>query len=307
MDLRQADPATEIHFHREVKDHLGIGIYAELYTVGRPVTAHAHDFYEVAFALTGSGQHEDETGVLPILSGDAWVIRPGQWHAYPLVGAGLHVFNLLLLPEFVVSCASLLQVTSLLPRAAEGAEHGAASRDVRQPSQHVRLSARGLEHIRPLLHTLALELRAPDVQGKKTICAGLVLQVLGLLERCGAPATHESPGVLAARGDTGLLAAVRHIDAGYAETITLADLARQSGYAPTYLGHKFRQQLGIAPMDYLFQVRLQHACALLQTTDKPVTTIAHDVGFADSRYFATRFQRSMGVTPSRFRLRRRDQ
>jgi AraC-like DNA-binding protein len=60
-------------------------------------------------------------------------------------------------------------------------------------------------------------------------------------------------------------------------------------------------------MDYLFQVRLQHACALLQTTDKPVTTIAHDVGFADSRYFATRFQRSMGVTPSRFRLRRRDQ
>ncbi len=58
------------------------------------------------------------------------------------------------------------------------------------------------------------------------------------------------------------------------------------------------------PSAYLLQVRLQRACALLRTTNRSVRSIASEVGFHDSRYFATRFSQAMGMSPSTFRLKR---
>jgi hypothetical protein len=54
--------ADELAYHRLSHSHNDIGIWAALYAAPRPVTAHRHDFYEIAFALSGSGQHEDEGG-----------------------------------------------------------------------------------------------------------------------------------------------------------------------------------------------------------------------------------------------------
>lgn len=323
----------EFLFHRIAHGPSGAGIFAELYDVARPVTAHRHDFYEIAFALAGSGEHEDAGGRLPILSGDVWMIEPGQWHAYPLVGGGLQVFNLLLAPAFLAAYGPAL-ISVYNARAEEEGTVEPARYDgrFRQPPRagatsmarpdparnaiargagdagnaavrHIRLLPEGLERVRTLLLALASELRAVAAPGQSLVCAGLVLQVLGLLDRYGAGGATESAGALAARADAGLIAAVRLIDARYDESLTLADLAHASGYAPTYLVRKFRRYLGIPPIDYLNQVRLQHACALLETTDLPITTIGQQVGFSDSRYFATRFRRALGLTPREFRAR----
>jgi len=289
---------VEYTFHHIAQRGGGIGVYAELYAVPRPVTAHRHDFHEVAFAMTGSGQHEDEGGRLPILSGDVWLIAPGQWHAYPLVGGTLEIFNLLIAPRFLAAHAPTLDLA--YPRSTLSAAGLAMA------GGYLRLSPQGRGHIHPLLATLARELRAPPGGGQEAICVGLTLQVLGLLDRYGVGEAAGSPGALAARPDPGLLAAVRHIEDCYAEEITLDDLARHSGYAPTYLTRKFHQRLGVPPSDYLLQVRLHHACTLLETTDLSVTTIAHQVGFGDSRYFATRFGRALSMTPTAFRCAARD-
>ena len=300
--------AEHYTFHQFSQARGDGGIWAELRFVRQPVTTHRHDFYEIAFALAGSGQHEDQNGRLPILLGDVWIVRPGQWHAFPLVGNALRVFNLLLTPRFGAACLALLPPRGpRLLAAPDDAQAPAVGPSSPLAVRHIRLSAQGLERIRPLLLTLAAEVSAPDTSGQACLCAGLVLQVLGLLDRCGTSEAHQSAGALAAHDDAGLLAAVRYIDEQYAEPLTLRDLARQSGYVPTYLAHKFRKRLGVPPMDYLFQVRLQHACALLETTVLSVAAIAYAVGFADSRYFATRFRQALGLTPTRFRQRAREQ
>ncbi len=296
----------DVSFHQIARGHHTVGVWAEIYRVTRPVTAHRHNFYELAFALTGGGQHEDVDGQLPTLSGDVWTIEPGQWHAYPLVGDGLQVFNLLLAPDFLAQYAPALRATLLAcPHDADGnnpppgAATGATVR-------HVRLSPGGLERIRAVLLALAAEVRHPPTSGLAPICGGLVLQALGLIDRYGVGETYQSDSVLAARGDAGVLAAVRYIEEHYASPLALPDLARHSGYAPTYLARTFRRRLGVPPSDYLLQVRLQHACALLETTDLTVTTIAHRTGFADSRYFATRFRQTLDTTPTAFRAATQD-
>jgi len=289
------ESVDDVLFHRMTPHghSRDLGVWAALYPVARPVTAHRHDFYEIAFALTGSGHHEDEGGRLPILSGDVWIVRPGQWHAYPLVGGNLAIFNLLMTEVFLDTHTPAMASITLLCGETDG--DGVTRAPPPSRVAHMRLPTSGLERVRLLLAELARELRARDIPGQDCVCGGLTLHVLGLLVRHGTSAAD------VARDDPGVLAAVHHIEERYAEPLTLTELARHSGYAPTYLVRAFRRRLGTSPIDYLIGVRLHHACALLEATDDLVTTIAHAVGFSDSRYFAARFHRALGVTPSAFR------
>lgn len=280
-------------FHQVEGVNASVGISARLAVLTQSMAAHRHDFWELAFAVKGYGHHEDEQARLPSLSGDVWVIHPGQWHAYPLVRGSLSIYNLLFSCDFVTTHApALRQLRCLEPL---------LDYSPTQPVRHLRLSPQGLDRIYTLLETLTHELQQAHLPGFEALCTGLALLILAQLDRYGIVDTQWQTQLLTARHDPGLLAAICMIEERYGEQLTLEELARQSGYTPAYLARKFRQQLGVPPIDYLLQVRLQHACALLQTTNLSVTSIAHQVGFTDSRYFATRFRQAMGTTPSQYR------
>ncbi|NHM25658.1 helix-turn-helix transcriptional regulator [Desulfofundulus sp. TPOSR] len=58
-------------------------------------------------------------------------------------------------------------------------------------------------------------------------------------------------------------------------------------------------------IDYLTQVRLNEAKALLLAGEKTIDQIASAVGFNNNSYFTAVFKKREGVTPSEFRQRRR--
>ncbi len=308
----QRDAHESMHvitFHHLPGGDSDIGVYAELCTLTQPMAAHYHDFWELAFAVKGSGHHEDEQARLPLLSGDVWIIRPGQWHAFPLVRESLSIFNLLFTREFAERHAQALQYVQCLTPLACPTQNTvvghAVSMPVLTPSsiRSIRLSLQGLNHIYSLLITLVSELHTPQAMGHTCTCTGLVLQILGLLDRYNPGEAAGSTQELAMRHDLGILNAVQYIEEQYAQALTLEEIALHSCYTPAYLGRKFRQLLGVSPIDYLLQVRLHHACTLLKTTDASVMAVAHQVGFTDSRYFATRFRYALGMTPTQFRER----
>jgi AraC-like DNA-binding protein len=57
----------------------------------------------------------------------------------------------------------------------------------------------------------------------------------------------------------------------------------------------------MTPITYLNRCRINQAKLLLRQTDKSVTAIALEVGFADSGYFSRIFGREVGMTPIAFR------
>ena len=85
--------------------------------------------------------------------------------------------------------------------------------------------------------------------------------------------------------------------------ITLADLARISGQSVSRLTHRFRQQTGLSPMQYLEQRRLERAMELLGRTAMSVQNIAEAVGYANPFYFTLRFRKQTGYSPRTFRKR----
>ena len=87
-------------------------------------------------------------------------------------------------------------------------------------------------------------------------------------------------------------------------TPTLKEMATIAGLSPTHFGRAFRAATGMAPHQYLQDLRMQRARRLLETTTLSITQIAFDCGFEQSTSFATSFKKLVGVSPRIWRAER---
>jgi AraC family transcriptional regulator, arabinose operon regulatory protein len=90
------------------------------------------------------------------------------------------------------------------------------------------------------------------------------------------------------------------------ENITLTDLSSHYNYSPSRFSSLFRQKTGYAPIDYFIQMKMQKASQQLDFTDKSVKEIALDLGFDDPYYFSRRFSKVIGMSPTKYRLIKKD-
>jgi AraC-like DNA-binding protein len=63
----------------------------------------------------------------------------------------------------------------------------------------------------------------------------------------------------------------------------------------------FKQYTGLAPAQYIAQLRLQRAKELLSTTSKSVKEIAVEMNYESVDYFSTQFRRQTKMTPTQYR------
>ncbi|HOG02111.1 MAG: Melibiose operon regulatory protein [Betaproteobacteria bacterium ADurb.Bin341] len=92
-----------------------------------------------------------------------------------------------------------------------------------------------------------------------------------------------------------------YIDANYMNKIQLGDLAQSEGISTYYLSHFFTDHLNCSFQNYLFQVRMRHARALVASTDKKLIDVCLECGFSDYRYLNRAFQQQFGCTPNEYR------
>lgn len=79
--------------------------------------------------------------------------------------------------------------------------------------------------------------------------------------------------------------------------IDLSALARMSGLSSSRLAHLFTQEVGISLRQYLLWVKVRKAAELFGSGHS-LTTVAHQVGFADSAHLSRTFQRFFSWKPS---------
>lgn len=93
------------------------------------------------------------------------------------------------------------------------------------------------------------------------------------------------------------------MDRGYAEPLDVPALAAIAHLSPSQFGRVFKEVFGETPHRYLQRRRVERAMSLLRQTDRPVTDVAWDVGFASLGTFSRTFSAIVGCTPSEFRRR----
>jgi xylan 1,4-beta-xylosidase len=106
-----------------------------------------------------------------------------------------------------------------------------------------------------------------------------------------------------AAGESGrerLRGALRYLCRHFREPLSLGDLASRCGLSAPYLSRSFRRHLGISFTEYLTELRLMHATALLRGGGS-VTDIALESGFSGAGALIEAFRRYRGTTPGKYR------
>ena len=127
--------------------------------------------------------------------------------------------------------------------------------------------------------------------------AGAVIAVL-----VDPPKAMPAPNARDARRVT---EALRRIEAGASEPLTLAELARAAAMSSYHFLRTFRQLVGMTPYQFVLRTRLHRAAVRLRRSDVPISTIAFDAGFNDLSTFNRRFRRLMGASPRIYRAQGR--
>ncbi|WP_027094179.1 AraC family transcriptional regulator [Cohnella thermotolerans] len=112
----------------------------------------------------------------------------------------------------------------------------------------------------------------------------------------GPPGGVGKQGIAQAEADR----AARWLQAQSAHAVTIAQMAKELGYHRTHLTKLFRREMGMSPIRYLQQLRMERAKALL-LEPLSVAEVALAVGYADPLYFSKSFKKHVGCTPSEFR------
>lgn len=103
---------------------------------------------------------------------------------------------------------------------------------------------------------------------------------------------------------------VESVQRQFAENLALsqniAQLASRYYITPKHLIYLFKRKLGMSPVQYLTQLRIQKAKQLLLETDLPVKEIAVCIGYPDVNYFNRIFKKYTDVPPAAFRGKEKD-
>lgn len=83
--------------------------------------------------------------------------------------------------------------------------------------------------------------------------------------------------------------------------LTVTALAARAAMSPSTFHRRFLAEVGLTPLRWLHAERIDHARALLETTDLDVAAIARATGMGTAANLRALFHRHTGVSPSRYR------
>ncbi|WP_437572949.1 AraC family transcriptional regulator [Sorangium sp. So ce887] len=92
-----------------------------------------------------------------------------------------------------------------------------------------------------------------------------------------------------------------------AERWTLEALAKAAGLSRAALARRFLAELGVPPLRYLAELRMQRAAELLAEGDGSLAAVAAEVGYDSEFAFSRAFKRRTGEAPGAFRRRSRSE
>lgn len=91
---------------------------------------------------------------------------------------------------------------------------------------------------------------------------------------------------------------ISYINDRYASNISLEKIAKNMYLSPVYISRIFKEETGDSPINYLINVRLNKARALLSEGRLSISAIAKTVGYQDAYYFSKLYKKHFGCPPS---------
>jgi AraC-like DNA-binding protein len=153
---------------------------------------------------------------------------------------------------------------------------------------------------------LALAESAAQRPGGGTVLARLSeLLFIEVVRRYLATLPPDQVGWLAGMRDDAVGRVLAKLHQEPSHDWSLDTLAREAGLSRSVLAERFAHFVGIPPMQYLTQWRMQLAATLLATTTLSLAEIAEQVGYGSETALSRAYKRWVGVAPAEWRRGKR--
>jgi len=175
--------------------------------------------------------------------------------------------------------------------------------DTLPPLVHIRARSGAASKIPLLLDQFAEELAGAE-PGSALMVAHLAhMLFVSALRAYLASGETLHAGWLGALADPKMARVLNSLHSQPGRRWTLRDLTAVAGMSRSVFCLRFKQLVGLAPLDYLLQWRIQIAAKDLRTTSKTLAEIAYSLGYESESAFAHAFQRVIKTTPRQYRNR----
>nr|WP_279343686.1 AraC family transcriptional regulator [Variovorax terrae] len=265
--------------------------------VGQP-PLHRHEYFQIYVNFAGRTEHVLGAVTRPIVPGTLSFIMPFRVHclrhAEPAEFFVINFRHDFLRPGSRVDALELEEVPiSAMPELAPF---------LFQEHLDFVLGGADLAAVRELCLRLQAEHRGGGFYATEFIRADL-FRLIGLVCRRHQDELQALAQANTLRGSrrASLARVSRYMREHLGEPITLADAAAAAFLSTNYLAHLLKKETGRTFVDILTDQRMDLACRLLLGSSRPIAEIAARVGFQDEAYFARRFRRLQGMSPSGYR------
>lgn len=146
---------------------------------------------------------------------------------------------------------------------------------------------------------LALSIVAQDHGRKVALDVAKVLLVI--MKRQGDQAQFSPLVAALATQETPMGKVQNFILEHLEEELSVERLATQAAMSARHFARVFAREVGMTPMEYIQNARIDRARNLLESTDLPLKTVAYRSGFGSVRHMRFLFGERLGRTPTQYR------
>ncbi len=244
---------------------------------------HSHPFSELFYVINGQGAFLAEGSEFPVKKNDMVIINPHVQHTEKsLPGAPLD-YIVLGIEGLSFSFGRLTT-----------ARAGVASQPTPDTVYKYNMSK---TNVYSYLNSMLEEITEQQ-EDYEAVCQNLLEVLLICILRSGSLSVVPDNSRLLNRECTQIK---NYLDANYSEDITLDSLAALTHMNKYYLAHTFTKYMGLSPINYLLQKRIQEGKSLLESTSYSIAQISDLLGFSSQSYFSQAFRKATGMTPMQYR------
>lgn len=258
----------------------------------RELFMHYHsDFNELVIVTEGRAVHIVNSEEYAIEKGDVFVIGNDTVHGYK-APENFRICNIMYrhnemfsaLPDIMAS-AGYQALFVLEPRITK--EQSFRSR--------LRLKHENYKSVKLLLDDMMREYKS-GAECRKTMLTSQFARLAVTLSRL-----YSFDGGWDGQDVVNIAKAVSYMENHFTENISAGQLAELSHYSGRHFMRIFRKTYNASPLEYIIDLRINHACMLLRSTGMTVSETAKKCGFDDVNYFSRLFKKRMGISPSGYR------
>ena len=246
-----------------------------------PVHIHKHSYVEIVFITDGTATQIIDDKKFSSYKGCVTIIHPECSHGFEKVHNLKH-FNITCSPKILKELGSILTMWRGRERIFDGKNRFA----------NFQINSMLFYDIQNILQNMN-EIYYGNGKDRKVKMRSYFGILLILLVQ-----SYQSPTISA---NLSIEHVAIYINKHFQKKITLKFLAQKSGMSTTLFLMKFKEKFNTSPIKYLNEVRMNHACNLLENTNLPIKEIAYESGFYDSNYFIKLFKREFRISPAKNR------